>query len=334
MITFDIAATEVGMAATGAVTGFVVKYFIGFARRKISERKNPICGEYVSEFEDKSDGGLKIIKAPVKIKQSGMQFSGESAVFGKSWELSGKIFGGRYLSGFYQAVDARDGGLGNFFLEIELNGDMGGFWCGYDSQNKSIVSGAYRFKKMQKISIVRVSRKYVAAVAEIADGCLGDQYINAADFLDEKKISVVALVNGKVAGFCIGFRSDISSVLEKIPQLKGENLAQFSVMSSVGLVSSVAVSPIYRGRGVGTALVRHVQDELIKLGETSIVMTGWLTSSGGLHIGSIADGLSYQRVLEIPEFWKQDSERLKYSCPVCGDPPCRCSAVVLLYNHH
>lgn len=119
MITFDIAATEVGMAATGAVTGFVVKYIFGFARRKMAERKNPICGEYISEFEDKRDGGLRVIKAPVKIKQSGIQFSGESAVFGKSWELSGKIFGGRYLSGFYHAVDARDGGWEISFLKLD-----------------------------------------------------------------------------------------------------------------------------------------------------------------------------------------------------------------------
>jgi hypothetical protein len=36
--------------------------------------------------------------------------------------------------------------------------------------------------------------------------------------------------------------------------------------------------------------------------------------------------------IELPNYWKEDSIKENFTCPVCGNPPCLCSAVIYGMN--
>ncbi len=87
------------------------------------------------------------------------------------------------------------------------------------------------------------------------------------------------------------------------------------------------------GKGIGTELLSTCVTKLRKMGLNVLVMTGW-KSEKGVHIGSLAKKLGFEEILEIENFWYEDSKANGYRCPSCGEPPCECSAVVFIKHSH
>lgn len=314
----------IGGAVTILSGAMVEKY-----QRFRLEKKYPIKGEYLSEFEDVVNGEKTIIKAPVTLTQKGKCIKGTSEIDGRTWILDGEISEDGYLFGIYYAESVHDKGVGNFFLEINIDGDMEGLWSGYDAVNKTIMSGRYSFIRKRDFKIARITKRQVPAVLSIAEKQLGAAYINVEDLLAEENVACYASISGKIVGFCTGKQIALDKIYESIPQLREMKLKQLATVETLGMVASVATDPDYAGRGIGSALVEHCIAELEKKDFNVLAMTGW-KSPKGVHIGSIAKNYGFKEVLEVPDFWKEDSLKHGYACPVCGQPPCRCSAVVYL----
>jgi hypothetical protein len=60
-----------------------------------------------------------------------------------------------------------------------------------------------------------------------------------------------------------------------------------------------------------------------------VFMTAW-KSSNGIHISSLATKLAFKPLVEINEYWRNDSIKSNYCCPECGYPPCHCDAVIYI----
>lgn len=316
-----------------AAIGGVVTLASGVAVRKFRryklESKYPIAGNYISEYEDVVDGEKIVVKAPVQLIQTGLRINGSTKFDGRTWILNGEISEHGHLFGMYHAESIHDKGIGNFFLEMQINGDMEGLWSGYDSVNRVITSGRYSFHRQPKFVIEKIEKMHIPAVLSIAEKQLGEAYINVGDLLSNGNIASYAAVSGKIVGFCTGKKVTLQKIYDSIPQLKEMKLKQLEAVENLGMVASVATDPSYSGKGIGTELVVHCIKELKRMGLNVLVMTGW-KSEKGIHIGSIAKNHGFVPILEVQDFWKEDSIKSGYSCPSCGKPPCRCSAVVYI----
>ncbi len=93
------------------------------------------------------------------------------------------------------------------------------------------------------------------------------------------------------------------------------------------MISSLAVEPAFRKRGIGTKLFSECLGSLDDIDSGVTILTAW-KSRKGIHITSIARKFGFRRIFEIPGYWKEDSIKRGYKCPSCGYPPCICSAVI------
>ena len=293
------------------------------------EKKYPISGEYISTFEDIVDDKIITSKAPVQLSQKGKEIKGTTEMDSRIWILEGEISDSGYIYGIYFAESIHDKGVGNFFLEFTNDGDLEGLWSGYDSINKKIVSGRYFFKKRPTIVINKVLEKNLPTILHIADKQLGKDYINANDFMQDDFLKFQASIDNKIVGFITSKEITIEDVYQRVPSLKDKNLNQFNVVSKLSYIGSIAIDPVYEGLGVATALFQHILKELNKK-DNVILMTGW-KSKNGTNISGIAKQHGFDEILEIKDFWKEDSIDNHYDCPVCGNP-CLCSAI--LYVKH
>jgi ribosomal protein S18 acetylase RimI-like enzyme len=182
---------------------------------------------------------------------------------------------------------------------------------------------------MKKTTIEKITLKSVSSVLVIAEKQLGIGYINSEDLLSKENIALLASIDGEVVGFCTGKKITIQEIYESFPQLKENQLEKNNNNGNFGMVGSVATDPNYTGKGIASILVNSCINQLKVKGLDTILMTAW-KSDKGVHISSIAKKYDFKPLLEIPNFWKEDSIINDYDCPSCGRPPCRCSAVIYL----
>lgn len=304
-----------------------------FASNRIDRRRFPLAGEYISRFEDETDHGKVWVSAPVNLKQRGLKVDGITHIGDKKWRLSGTIDPkGGYVSGIYRAENPYDRGVGNFFLMIQPDDDLVGLWSGYDSTNEKISVGGYRFHKIAQVKIRKVTKETAASCMAIAEDQLGKDYIPEKDFMNTNFYSVYGIVRRDVAGFAIGKSFEQQDFLQQFPQVSRLLSHTLTWSNTVGMVSSVAMRQDYQRRGVGYSLVRSVLAHFDSCGVPIVVMLGW-SASDGVHIAGIARAMGFAEKATIPEYWRDDSLSKGYRCPVCGDPPCHCSAILYVRHH-
>ncbi len=317
-----------GLIGIGLTIG--VERAVKFVGRRRLEKRFPIAGTYMSKYEDKG----RIVTAPVELKQRGSEVQGESYEGNRKWILKGLVTEDGYLQGRYWAENVFDKGFGSFLLKIEPNCDMHGYWFGKDIKEREIQRGSYDFYK-RDISIEPVSPRDIPALLDIAEKQLGDAYINRRDLENGKdRIALSAAVNGRVVGFGTArvipaqeFYGKFEPFFKQDPTALRPLQRRLPDKENVGLVASVAIAPEFHGRGIGTALVERCIQELAARGVTVLVATAW-HSRNGTNAGSLLENKGFQKVLEVPEFWKEASLQNNFSCPVCGPPPCECAATV------
>jgi len=324
---------NVAIAAIGGSITVITKYIFKIYKRKNLEKKHPIRGEYISEYEDTVEGKKIIIKAPMQVHQKGKNVFGKTNFDHREWFLEGEITDDNYLYGRYYAKTVRDKGFGNFFFKIEINGDMNGLWSGYDSKNRNIQSGNYRLKKKVVTEITHITNeKEIHAALSIAEQQLGQSYISGRDFIDKNNISLLATANKIVVGFSIGKIKTIGQLYKDIPQLKGNNIRHLEIVKNVGLISAIATDEKYKVRGVASTILKRTMHELENKGVNILIMIAWV-SSAGMQIGTIAKSFGFREILKIENFWEKDSIKHHYTCPTCGKPPCTCTAVIFLKHN-
>lgn len=333
-----------GLAWENVVIGLTSAGFVGLTlagRRRVTdwllERRYPLAGRYLSHFDDEIEGKKTVVSAPVELTQRGSHVRGVTRLPGdlRTWHLDGQVSDGGHFHGVYYAEDPHDKGIGNFFLFIGGSRSMDGLWSGFDSANQKIASGGYHFMPvLDDLKIERLDERHIPAVLDVADEQLGKDYVQYDELVESTKnhassIARFVSTGGKVVGFCTGTvvnTEDLPGLLrlsaDRMPKVLGYR-------GAVGLIKSVAVSDAMRGRGVGSALVNAMLGDFETLGTPAVCAIAW-RSDKGLNIGGILTRADFRPILELPEYWREDSLENDYKCPVCGEPPCQCSGVLFV----
>jgi GNAT superfamily N-acetyltransferase len=255
---------------------------------------------------------------------------------GRCWNLRGRISPDGFISGTYAADDPHDTGSGTFFVEIEgTTGDMKGLWAGYDSVNHSIEGGKYKFRRCPRTTVRSAEHHEAQALVALLGDALGDRYVEYDEVtrLIDGSGSELCLVarteNREIAGAATASIVPHQALSSSFPKGQGHILSELPVSphhESVGLIQAIAVSGLYRERGIATQLTRAAMDWLRDQQATVALSFGW-KSPDGCHIAGVFESCGFRPVHEVDRFWHDDSKDAGYSCPSCGDI-CDCAAVI------
>lgn len=307
------------------ITAGVIK-LINFVRNKKLNKKYNISGRYITHYEDIIDDKTQMVYAPAKLVQRGMSVTGSTNMGSTEWEIEGKILDSGYIYGMYSAMGILDKGVGNFFLEMK-DERLEGCWSGYDNVNNIVVSGKYQFIK---IDIRKMTVDDVCKVIKIADGELGVGYLGSLDITPDKSegenyCRLVALSKSKIIGFCLCEYVDIDRLnnkyhIENVPNWirKGDMIC---------MIKTVAVDKEWQGRGVAETLLDEVFVKMKEHGIKVMTSIGWV-KEGHTNIGHLLEKKGMKSAGIIENYWKEDSINTGFICPVCGEPPCKCSAEI------
>ena len=168
-------------------------------------------------------------------------------------------------------------------------------------------------------------------MVEIAENQLGKFYISDQDFTNEKNLVFRASMEKETVGFSIVrilSKEEFSAAFQKIDNSDRKFIGHATI---IGIIKSIAVAKSYQQRGIGDAIMKQSIDELKSAGVNIVVMIGW-KSKLGTNIESLALLNGFRKACEIQNYWSEDSDLKNYDCPVCGAPPCTCSAAI--YSLH
>ncbi len=94
----------------------------------------------------------------------------------------------------------------------------------------------------------------------------------------------------------------------------------------VGLLRTMAVDPLVRGRGIGDALVGARVDYLRAEGCEEAYVASWVWGARQQSL-RILERNGFEPLGEVPDYWNQPGDPPS-PCAVCGSV-CRCSAVIM-----
>lgn len=293
------------------------------------QKRFPISGEYISKYEDEVEGKTEFVSAPATLRQRGNKIDGNTVMGDREWLLHGELSSSGYIHGVYIAKDPVDRGIGNFFLRVTNDRRMEGLWSGYDSENGFITSGRYIFQPLTSKTTLRPARAIDAlAILRIGDDQLGDGYVdedlirNLAE--NQSALCFVAEEHGRVVGFALG---QLQSVEEATAVIKAPMPRHLSFAGQVAVLKTVAVARHLHGRGIGSQLALNCLEEFQAHGIGVVYSVAW-KSSAGVNIAGVLERLDFDVVAEVSNYWREESLEVGFKCPICGEPPCACSAVI------
>lgn len=162
------------------------------------------------------------------------------------------------------------------------------------------------------------------AVQDLSDDALGAGYLDVATHTSVENV-FVAEKNGRVIGFAIAYSEYAEAVYAN--RLPGRpDTCHIPGDARVGILAAIVLHLDYRGQGIGYRLLRYA---VSRYPGQPIFALGWKPKSRAPHIERPLLQSGFQSVKLYTDFWREDSVRRGYLCPVCGNP-CTCDMQLYL----
>lgn len=176
--------------------------------------------------------------------------------------------------------------------------------------------------------LARVEPATVHGCLSISDQELGEHYLSAQSFFGPDVYAVHGLLGREVVGFALGQIFDHHQFIHHHAMIMKHFPAHLMLThGNIGVFSAMAVRKAYQRQGIGSLLAQcllgHFDAGMVPL----VIIAGW-AAPDGVHIDRLAHEFGFSGQAMIHDYWLEDSVARGYQCPVCGDPPCRCSAVL------
>lgn len=168
-------------------------------------------------------------------------------------------------------------------------------------------------------------------IITISNTCLGKNYLSDKylHYLFENYKFHVELsrVNNQVVGF--------SLVLLLLPQQLDKNLFApkqwlsnaFGTFKTIGYRKATAVLPQYQKAGIAQELFTKTSQWFARQKIEVEITSVWYSKANQGYIQFI-ESQGFQQELVIPNYWQKDSQIRQYNCPVCKQPPCKCTGAI------
>lgn len=161
-------------------------------------------------------------------------------------------------------------------------------------------------------------------IIQLMNRSLGKNYINNEEIQGYILSNNAALYKASYNKQLVGARI--------VKQLnKAEHSSAFlpeQINTDISQLVSVVVEPNFRHRHIGEAMFDAGLHWARKHSNYCFTVS-WQTKNMDKRDAFLkAKGFSLYK--SIPKFWYDDSLKLLYSCPVCGAPPCSCTAKIYI----
>ena len=180
----------------------------------------------------------------------------------------------------------------------------------------------------EKITILPFEGEGVDYLLEIADSELGKGYLSREQILSSSTFTDIAVLGGEIIGFSCGIVKNGKEFFLENGQFPSGIKKRMLIQERIGITKSLAIRKDRQNLGVGTSLFAVRIENFRKLGAGAVLMPGWQYPGGTTAIDGIARSFGFRKLGTVKDYYYRDSIKRQYSCPVCGPPPCRCSAVI------
>jgi GNAT superfamily N-acetyltransferase len=185
---------------------------------------------------------------------------------------------------------------------------------------------------IQKLRIFRAESGHLSLLPEClallertqGKGIFEPDYFGRCASGEGDRLLLIALLEGKLAGIATARVLPENDFDYYVPFGK-EAVEQLFQQHRVGSMETASVTESLQGQGIGQELTRHRIRWLSEAGCTAVI--GVLWESGLANTSDrVFTKLGFERLSQVRGFYAHDSVRRGFICPVCGSPPCRCSA--------
>jgi len=182
----------------------------------------------------------------------------------------------------------------------------------------------------EQVVIASLKAEQINEICRLADEELGKGYLSASDLSCAALHTLVASQAGKVIGFVTYETLAVSGLQQRSPELFEALPAAFQAAKQLGKIGSLAVTKSLQRQGIGALLISAALHGL-EAEVHQVFLLGW-RSAQGTNIQQLARKLGFESQAVLSDYWKTASLAGDYACPVCGAPPCHCSAVIFCKN--
>jgi GNAT superfamily N-acetyltransferase len=185
---------------------------------------------------------------------------------------------------------------------------------------------------IQKLQIIRAESghlsllpKFLALVERTqGKGIFEPDYFVRCASGEGDRLLLIALLEGKLAGVATARVLPENDFDYYVPFGK-EAVEHLFQQHRVGSLETASVTESLQGKGIGQELARHRIRWLSEAGCTAMIGVSW--ESGLANTSDrVFKKLGFKHLSQVKGFYADDSVRRGFICPVCGSPPCRCSA--------
>lgn len=186
---------------------------------------------------------------------------------------------------------------------------------------------------MNSIHIRRFKLADIPVLIQLSDSLFGENFITEKEFktysIDASKIGFVAVFEGEIAGFLLLQICEMESFLEYAVSEKEWFRSHFSESMPVGVYKSIGVAEQFKKKGIGRLLT---QKGIESMPSNTKAITAICWEQEETPLLPLLEKFDFQFTRKIDHFWTTDSLRKKYSCKICGTPPCKCNAFIYTLN--
>jgi len=190
-------------------------------------------------------------------------------------------------------------------------------------------------KRNNQVRIIKLFPKDIVLAKEIVEifsESLGFNYITRKEItniLNNKtdKILLAAFMNHNMVGVRIIKILNQKEINDFNQVIKPQKLPHHKI----GMLVSSAVRKCFRQQGIGTSMIYEGIKELKKMGCSVYVATAW-DSGQQKSSTALLEKFNFKKIKVLKNYWKEKSIVQNFECPVCGKPPCTCTAVFYMLD--
>jgi len=183
--------------------------------------------------------------------------------------------------------------------------------------------------------IRNAKEKDLNEIYEISNEQLGFNYIkkDSIKHLINNNFAIILIFeeNKEILGFSLFEIIDNDRLKLELKTLYKKLDKKIKNSNNFGFLNIVAVKEKSKGKGIGSLLTLETIDKVKQQNIKYTFSLAWQNKTK-INIGNILLRSGFKQLQKIENYYYEDSIAKKYSCPTCGEPPCKCSAIVYIYE--
>lgn len=175
------------------------------------------------------------------------------------------------------------------------------------------------------------------AILELSDNLFGKDYIDRGQlevYLSDQNSKVISEVSseGVLMGFSVVRVVTLEQLKEEFYEYPTQLDKHFKPDQLIGFRKSTGVSPTFQNQGLATKMTLTGNQWLE--GRTDVLISLCWLKNGDSEFAKILINSGFKAIEKLEKLWYNESLDRKFECGVCGQPPCKCSAMVYAKHIH